>query len=307
MKIKNNYVSILMFMLLVANVYSQQDPQYTQYMYNMNVINPAYAGSRETLTINMLGRTQWVGIDGAPETGTFSIHGPLRRAVGLGLSAIYDVIGPVKETNIFADFSYTIKASEHSNIAFGFKAGATFHHLNKDMLNPLDENDDILLNTSLNDVYPNIGVGIFYYSHKYYLGISVPNLMKSKHFNMSSSGFTTEASERMHFFITSGYVFEVTENVSLKPSTLVKAVIGAPVSIDLSLNALFFNKFEIGGSYRLDDSVSIMVGVNVSDDFRIGYAYDYTLSNLGDYNSGSHEVMLLYDFNRRNLKSPRFF
>ncbi|PCI01401.1 MAG: hypothetical protein COB81_07195 [Flavobacteriaceae bacterium] len=303
----NKYVCLLVFLILGTNVFSQQSAQYTQYMYNMNVINPAYAGSRGTLTINMLARTQWVGIEGAPQTGTFSIHAPSGRAVGLGFTAIYDEIGPVKETNLFADFSYTINTSENSNLAFGIKAGATFHNLNRNMLNPLDPNDDILLNTSLNDLYPNMGVGAFYYTNNFYVGLSVPNIMKSKHFNMSSSGFTTEASEKIHYFITSGYVFEISDSVDLKPSTLVKAVVGAPVSIDISLNALINKKFEVGTSYRLDDSISVMVGINVNDDFRIGYAYDYTLSGFGDYNSGSHELMLLYDVNRRNLKSPRFF
>ncbi|PCH77874.1 MAG: hypothetical protein COB98_02095 [Flavobacteriaceae bacterium] len=303
----NKYVCLAVFLILGMSVFSQQDAQYTQYMYNMNIINPAYAGARETLTINMLARTQWVGIEGAPQTGTFSIHAPLGSAVGLGLTAVYDQVGPVKETNLFADFSYTIRASENSNLAFGIKAGATFHDLNKDMLNPSEPNDNILLNTSLNDLYPNIGAGVFYYTNRFYLGLSVPNLMKSKHFNMASTGFTTEASERMHYFMTLGYVFEMSERVDLKPSTLVKAVAGAPLSIDLSLNILFNDKLEVGVSYRLDDSVSVMLGINVNKDFRIGYAYDYTLSNLGDYNSGSHEIMLLYDFNRRNLKSPRFF
>jgi len=307
MKIMNKCVCLLVFLMLGTSVFSQQDAQYTQYMYNMNVINPAYAGSRGTLTINMLGRSQWVGIEGAPQTGTLSIHAPSGKAVGLGFTAIYDEIGPVKETNLFADFSYTIRASESANLAFGIKAGATFHNLNRDLLNPLDPNDDILLNTALNDLYPNLGVGAFYYTNRFYLGLSVPNLLKSKHFNMSSTGFTTEASEEMHYFVTTGYVFEISDNVDLKPSTLVKAAIGAPVSIDLSINALFIKKFELGASYRLDDSVSVMVGINVSDDFRVGYAYDHTLSDLGDYNSGSHEIMLLYDFNRKNLKSPRFF
>lgn len=307
MRIVIKFAGFLVFQILGISIFSQQDAQYTQYMYNMNVINPAYAGSRGTLTINMLARSQWVGIEGAPQTGTFSIHSPSGKSVGLGFTAIYDVIGPVKETNLFADFSYTIKASEFADLAFGIKAGATFHHLNKEMLNAMDSDDYILLDASLNDLYPNIGIGAFYYTNKFYMGISVPNLLKSKHFNMSSAGYASQASEKMHYFITSGFVFELSDSVDLKPSTLLKAVEGAPLSIDVSLNALFNKKFEVGGSYRLDESISILVGINVSNDFRIGYAYDYTLSDLGDYNNGSHELMLLYDFNRKNVLSPRFF
>ncbi|MBL4744792.1 MAG: type IX secretion system membrane protein PorP/SprF [Flavobacteriaceae bacterium] len=305
MKRREKYVCLLLLLLLGTEVFSQQEVRYTQYMYNMNIINPAYAGARETLTINMLVRSQWTGIEGAPKTGTLSIHSPFSRYVGVGLTAIYDEIGPVKETNLFADFSYTIKMSEISNLAFGIKAGATFHNLNRRMLNPFDPNDIILINTVLNDLYPNIGIGAFFYMPRFYIGISAPNLMKSKHFRVSSLGFTTQASEKVHYFVTAGYVIEVSNTVNLKPSILLKTMVDTPV--DLSLNALFNEAFELGISYRWENSISIMVGMNVSDDFRIGYVYDYTLSGIGDYNSGSHELMLLYDFNRRELKKRRYF
>ncbi len=303
---KKILIVLLLSFFSLVELSAQQDPQYTQYMYNMNVLNPAYAGSRGNLTINALGRTQWVGIDGAPNTATFSIHSPLNNdKLGLGFSVIYDEIGPVKETNVYGDFSYSIRTSVEGKLAFGIKAGATFQDLGLVSLLALDQND-VLLEDNVNNVFPNVGAGLLYYTEKFYAGLSVPNLLESDHFE-KENGVITRASEKMHYFGTLGYVFDLSESVKLKPSTMVKAAIGAPVSIDLSANVLFNEKVEFGLSHRLDDSISGMIGFNVNPDFRVGYAYDYTLSNLGDYNSGSHELMLLYDFSRKKIKSPRFF
>lgn len=306
MKSIQKALSFMVLLLLSDVMFSQQDPQYTQYMYNMNVMNPAYAGARGTLSLNLLGRKQWVGIEGSPETATLSIHSPLSKAVGLGFSIIYDQLGPLKETNSYADFSYTISTSDEGNLAFGIKAGATFQDLNSAILNPIDPNDNILLNTEPNKVFPNFGAGVFYYTQKFYVGLSVPNILETKYLD-NNKGIVSNASEKMHYFLTTGYVFELSSLVDFKPSLMIKSAIGAPVSFDLSGNFLFDKKFEAGVSYRFDDSVSAMVGFNVNPDFRIGYAYDHTTSYLGSYNSGSHEVMLLFDFNRRKIRSPRWF
>lgn len=287
----------------ISTIFGQQDPQYTQYMYNQNILNPAYAGSKGVLSIGMLGRTQWVGVNGAPETLTLSLHSPISNSIGLGLSVIHDEIGPAKEDNVYADFSYTIQTSDEGNLAFGLKAGFTF--LDVRITEGLTSGD-ILLNEPVNLSTPNFGAGIYYYTQKFYAGLSIPNFLETRHLD-SKNGKVTTASERMHYFLTTGYVFDISENVKLKPSAMVKAAIGAPVSIDLSANALINDKFELGLSYRFDDSISGIIGFNVTDDLRIGYAYDYTTSNFGDFNSGSHEVMLLFDFNRKKLKSPRFF
>ncbi|PHR68972.1 MAG: hypothetical protein COA67_11885 [Lutibacter sp.] len=292
----------IMVMLSLNSVFGQQDPQYTQYMYNQNVLNPAYAGSKGVLSLGMLGRTQWVGVDGAPETLTLSIHSPIGKNVGLGFSVIHDEIGPAKEDNVYADFSYTIHTSEEGNLAFGLKAGFSF--LNVRSLEGLEA--DSSLNEPLSKSSPNFGAGIYYYTQKFYAGLSVPNFLETRHLE-SGNGNVSTASERMHYFFTTGYVFDISDDVKLKPSAMVKAAIGAPVSLDLSANALINDKFELGLSYRFDDSISAIFGLNISDDMRIGYAYDYTTSNFGQFNSGSHEIMLLFDFNRKKLKSPRFF
>ncbi|HBK71319.1 MAG TPA: hypothetical protein DDZ39_06640 [Flavobacteriaceae bacterium] len=300
---------IILFFVIVVSLdsYAQQDPQYTQYMYNMNVVNPAYAGSRNTLSIGVLGRTQWVNIDGAPKTLTLAAHAPIGEKVGLGLSIIADKIGPVQEQNIYADFSYTIPVSETAKLAFGLKAGVTLHSLDFGALNPLDPNDNAYIDFD-NNTLPNFGAGVFYYTDKYYLGLSVPNILKSKYFE-KNNGLLTEASDKAHYFLTTGYVFDMSQTLKFKPSIMVKAAPGSPVSLDLSANFLINQKLELGVSHRLDDSVSGLIGFAVSKNLRIGYAYDYTLSNLGDFNSGSHEAFLQWDIDlsRDKVISPRFF
>ncbi len=288
-------------LMSLTTVFGQQDPQYTQYMYNMNVLNPAYAGSRGVTSIGLLGRTQWVGVEGAPRTVTLAMHTPTGKAVGLGMSIIHDEIGPVKEDNVYADFSYTIFTSDEGRLAFGLKAGVTFLDVRE-----LITVDPDPLNVPIHETSPNFGAGVFYYTNKFYLGFSAPNFLETEHLE-KEGGVVTTASEKMHYFLTSGYVFDIADNLKLKPSTMIKATAGAPISVDLSLNLLVDEKLEFGLSHRFDDSISAMIGFNVNQDFRIGYAYDYTTTRFGNYNSGTHEMMLLFDINRKNIKSPRFF
>jgi type IX secretion system PorP/SprF family membrane protein len=270
----------------------------------MNVINPAYAGSRENLSFGLLYRTQWTGIDGAPETGTFFGHLPVSEKVGIGLSVISDQIGPVKETNAYADFSYTLKLGGTNRLAFGLKAGATFHDIGLGSIDLIDPSDPFFQN--INTTTPNIGAGVFYYTDNYYLSFSVPNILNSVHLDANGNKLGTEAS---HYFLTGGYVFQLSPNTKLKPSFLVKSAFDAPTSYDVNLNALFFEKFEIGGSYRLDDSFSGLVNFAVTPTVRIGYAYDAVRSDIKNYAPASHEFMLLFDLNfpRKVSRSPRYF
>ncbi len=303
-------VLLLVLSLLTIDVNSQQDPQYTQYMYNMNVVNPAYAGSRGTLSIGLLSRWQWTGIDGAPETYTAAIHAPFGKNIGGGFSAIIDRHGPVKESNLFADISYTIKTSEEGKLAFGLKGGVTFFDVGLISLSlpQTAPGVDPLFADNTNETLPNFGAGVYYYTNKFYIGLSAPNLLETKHLE-KDNGTISKASEKMHYFGTVGYVFELSETLKMKPSVMAKAVTGAPLSIDGSLNFLFNDRLELGASYRFGDSVSGLINFGVTRDLRLGYAYDYTTTNLGDYNNGTHEVFIQWDidFSKRNLKSPRFF
>lgn len=308
MKKRNLFFAFGLF-LAINSVFGQQDPQYTQYMYNMSILNPAYAGSNETLSLGMLGRKQWTDIDGAPRTATFFAHAPIARNLGGGFSVIADEIGPVKEQNIYADISYTINVSEEGKLAFGLKGGVTLQNIDfLSIILPQDPNDP-LFQDNVNETYPNFGAGVFYYTDKFYVSFSVPNILKSTHFE-KSNGIITKASEEMHYFLTSGYVFNLNPNLKFKPSFLAKGVSGAPVSIDVNANFLLYDRLELGASYRWDDAVSALVNFGVTRSFRVGYAYDYNVSDFSYSNTGgSHEIILLYDidFNKKNLKSPRFF
>lgn len=295
----------IIILLLSMTASAQQDPQYTQYMYNMNVVNPAYAGSKETLSLTALYRKQWSGLEGAPETITFSGHSPVNDKVGLGLSAIKDELGPIKETNVYVDFSYTLQVSESLKLALGLKAGATFHDVGLTDLELQDFNDP-LFSQDISNTYPNVGAGAFFYGDNFYLGLSVPNFLNSVHLDENGLKY---GSETNHYFATAGYVFQLSENTKLKPSAMVKSAFDAPLSFDVNLNALFFEKFEIGASYRLEDSFSGLIGFQATSYLRIGYAYDHVVSELDAVASASHEVILTFDllFKQKALRSPRYF
>lgn len=299
---------IVAFVLFTVSVKAQQDPQYTQYMYNMNIINPAYAGSYDALSLNFLARTQWVGIDGAPQTLTLGANSPVGKNVGLGLSLVADKLGPVEEKNVYGDFSYTLNLNGNAKLALGLKAGFTFFDANLAQLRTTNQNDLAFINNNINKVLPNFGVGAYYHTDKFYAGFAIPNLLETFYFE-KKGGQVTRASDRKHYFLTTGYVFDLNADVKLKPSIMVKAADGAPLSVDFSGNILVYDKLEFGLSYRLDESVSILINVRARKNLRIGYAYDYTLTNLGNFNSGSHEIFLLFnfDFERNKIKSPRFF
>lgn len=300
---------LLVFTLLLTGwVYGQQDPHYTQYMYNQNILNPAYAGSRSDLSIGILARTQWVGLDGAPDTQTLNIHSAaLGNGLGIGLSVIHDQIGPAEESNLMLDLSYTLQVSASANLAFGVKG--SYNNLSIGHVNPL-ETGDIVFDTPIDEWYPNVGVGAYYYTDRFYAGLSAPNLLESFSYELSSTGKkVNDISDTMHFFGTLGYVFDLSDNLKLKPSAMVNMVSGSPIELDLNASLFINDMFEVGLSWREGDSIDALIGIQASPAIRIGYAYDHTLTPLGDFNTGSHEVMLLFDldFAKKYIKSPRFF
>jgi len=298
-------VTLILNILQVEFATAQQDPQYTQYMYNMNVVNPAYAGLKEGLAINLLYRNQWSALEGSPETFTLAAHTPITEKVGLGLSLIRDELGPVKETNAYADFSYTLDISTTFKLALGVKAGATFHDVGLVDLD-LQDPGDPFFSENISQTYPNVGTGAFLYSDNFYLGVSVPNLLNSVHLDENGLKY---GSETNHYFATAGYVYQLSENVKLKPSVMVKSAFDAPVSFDANINALFLEKFELGVSYRYDDSFSGIVGFQATPEFRIGYAYDAVTSEINNVAPASHEIIISYNIlrNKRALRSPRYF
>src|SRR5690606_1633083 len=281
---------------------AQQDPQYTQYMYIPNVMNPAYAGTKESLSLGLLYRDQYSGFEGAPQTFTFGAHTPLGEKTGLGISAIKDEIGPVEETNAYIDFSYRFDLSNSLKLSFGVKAGATFHNVGLLDLQTIDGGDPAF-SSNVDETFANIGAGFFLYSDNFYFGAAVPNMLESVHLDAEGVEY---GSEERHFFATAGYVFQLSENVKLKPSALVKTSFGFPLSFNINTNAKFFERFEIGASYRYEDAVSGLVGVRIADWVKVGFAYDHTLSDIEE---PSYEAMVLFDvfFKEKTYRSPRYF
>jgi len=305
---KKLYIIALLVASIFVEVRAQQDPHYTQYMYNMSVINPAYAGSKEGISAGVLYRKQWVEIEDAPTTGTFFIHSPVGKNVGLGLSVISDKIGPVEENNFYGDFSYTLNLGGEHRLAFGLKAGLTMHKIDFNSIFPTlpDIGDDVFGQGNPNETFLNLGTGLFYYTNKYYFAFSVPNMIRSNYLDFDGRQYGTED---LHYFFTGGYVFDINPNLKFKPFAMVKSSFNAPLSLDVSTNFMIYDKLELGATYRLEDSFGAMVNFAVTPNLRIGYAYDHIMSDLNVVTPSSHEIMILYDFNlsKKVSQSPRYF
>ena len=299
---------IAILALAITKLRAQQDPHYTQYMYNMSVMNPAYAGSKENMSGGFLYRKQWVEIEGAPTTGTFFIHSPVGRNVGLGLSVISDKIGPVEENNFYADFSYTLNLGGEHRLAFGLKGGLTMHKIDFNFISTTlpDVGDGVFGSGNPNNTFLNIGSGVFYYTDKYYVAFSVPNMLKSKYLDFDGRQYGTEV---IHYFLTGGYVFDINPNLKFKPFAMIKSSVNAPTSIDVSTNFMLYDKLELGATYRLEDSFGAMVNFSITPSLRVGYAYDHVNSDIKGVAPASHEVMLLFDLNfpKKISRSPRYF
>ncbi len=301
---KTRYI-ILFVVFTQLLCYAQQDSQYTQYMYNTVNVNPAYAGSRESLTMFLLHRSQWVGLDGAPVTNNVSAHTPIGESnFGVGLSFVNDRIGPVDENTISADLAYFIQVSGNYKLSVGLKGTANLFNLDVNKLtiqNPLDpqfQNFDT-------EFSPNIGAGLYLFSDKTYVGISVPNFFETNRYNDND---VTVTKERMHFYLIAGHVFNLSPSIKFKPALLTKAVEGAPLQTDITANFLIHDKLTLGAAYRWDSAISGLVGFQISPTIFAGYGYDMETSNLSNYNSGSHEIFLRFEiFSNNRVADPRFF
>lgn len=303
---KASLILMVFTTLLVTDLNAQQDPQYTHYMYNTLSVNPAYAGQRETLSVVGLHRSQWVGIDGAPQTQSLGIHSPLRNErIGLGLNIVSDALGPVRETYLDANFSYTIPLNANDlKLSFGVKGG--FHNLQSDWsLGVIREVGDPTFADNLSTWSPTIGAGLYMHTRKWYLGLAIPNFLETEHYDDVQVSL---ANERMHFYAIGGYVFNLSETLELKPAFLVKGVSGAPLIADVSANFWYKKNLTAGLAWRWDDSVSALVGFQATPGMFIGYGYDLTTTGLNNYNGGTHEITLRFEVKRLGrILSPRFF
>lgn len=281
----------------------------------MSVINPAYATAEEgILNLGGLYRTQWVGLEGAPKTGSFFAHTPINDRIEVGISFTNDNIGDVvNENNIFADFAYVLPVGIESKISFGVKAGVTLFDTNFNgfQLQSGGASSDEAFDENISKAFPNLGIGAFFFTDNYYLGLSAPNMLSTKHLE-NENGIKATGVQNVHYFLTGGYVFDIDKNLKLKPAFMARGVKGAPLAVDITANVLINEKLEAGLGYRLGDAISALVNFRITPELRVGYAYDYTTTNLGDFNSGSHEIFILFDVDLFGFKSgydrsPRFF
>jgi type IX secretion system PorP/SprF family membrane protein len=297
------------FLLILGSIPSiaQQLPQFTQYMYNTIAINPAYAGSRETLNVIGLHRSQWAGFVGGPTTQTLSIHAPLKyEKIGLGFSFINDELGFENFTYMYGDFSYTIQLNEISKLAFGLKAGFTAFSVDNELYTS-NTNDQLISNIE-SRWSPNVGAGIMWLWERGYLGLSAPRLINNDFVPDSEY----KALERASYYFTGGYVFNIGFDTKFKPSFMIKATNGAPISTDLSANFLFFEKLWVGAGYRFsntNEAIGFMSDFQVLRDWRVGYTFELPTSEIRPYTSGTHEIIIMFEvFNQRKRESsPRYY
>jgi len=310
-------IIFLIFTMVLGGQYlmfGQQDAQYTQYMYNTFSVNPAYAGSREVLSISALHRSQWVGRDGAPNTQTLSVHGPSSDKVGLGLSIVHDEIGNNTNQNTYIDaaFSYTLKTSNNNKLSFGLKAGGHLLNLDFNNLRNFSAGGTAIIDSDLYKKFtPNFGAGLYYHNDQFYAGLSIPNFMQTEHFDSADGNDNLVSVDRMTWYLISGYVIEMSSALKFKPAFLLKATSGAPLQADISANFLLNDKFSMGAAYRWDAALSALFGFQMTPEFMLGLAYDSDISELGGtkFNNGSFEVFLRYEFIKKDKidLTPRFF
>ncbi len=300
-----SYLVILFTLLMSILCFSQQDSQYTQYMYNTTLINPAYSGSREVLSAFILHRNQWMGLEGAPVTNNFSINSPIGDSnFGIGLNFVNDKIGPVSENEISVDLAYFIQISENYKFSIGLKGTANLFDLDVNKLRIFDPSDPQFQNVKT-EFSPNIGAGAYLFSDKTYFGLSVPNFFESYRYNDNNIEISKQ---KLHLYFIAGHVFKISDNIDFKPALLSKIVEGAPIQADVTGNFLFFDKLTLGAAYRWNAAVSALAGFQISDSWFIGYGYDLETTKLANYNSGSHEIFLRYElFNKTKISAPRFF
>lgn len=294
-------------------LFSQQTPMFTHYMFNTLSINPAYAGSRDALTVTALHRSQWVQYKGAPMTQTLTLHSPIAvKNIGLGLSLSNDKIGIVNTTSAFFSFAYKIQLTPKSKLSLGVSGGVNVLQANLSSLSLDNQNDPAFQSNIKNKSLGNFGFGMYYSRERFYAGISVPNLAQNNYEgNLISNGTTTTGIERRHYFLTAGALINVGNTVDFKPTALVKVTEAAPVQLDVTASFIFSRLFTLGGMYRTGDAVGLLLGMNIRPQFYLGYSYDWSYGNRTfTYNSGSHEVVLRYDFirsSKRQIHSPRYF
>lgn len=301
--------TLIVLISLSFGLRAQQDVMFSQYMFNGLFLNPAYAGSHKYFSSTLLHRSQWLDFEGAPTTAIIAVDGPLlSQTMGLGLIVANDKIGVTSQTDVFANYSYFLKLGE-GNLGLGLKAGFSNYSSQVGSLVVWDTDDQVFSGGKQSDLLPKFGFGTYYYTEKWYVGLSIPTLLAYDSRYNFNIAVESSSIVRKHYFLTAGYVYQASEKLKLKPSFLVKYQSAAPVQADINLTAMYIDAIALGVSYRTNDALAVMVEYQANQRFRVGYAYDITTSRIRNYTSGSHEIMLGFDFGKdiTKVKTPRFF
>ena len=303
-------LSLIIITLLLAGtaLFSQQDAHYTQYMFNGLAINPAYAGSRGTIAATLIGRKQWLGLPGSPTTASFSFHLPTRNSrSGFGISFTQDMLGYTSQQWLNASYAFRIKAGP-GTLSLGLQGGMLNYRINWTKAEVVDAVDAAIPTNIQSILSPNVGSGIYYDTDVFYVGFSVPHILNWR-LNQANTGTPDFARLYRHYFLTGGVLINRNKDIKFKPSVLLKYVNGAPLEADINLSVLFYNRVWGGVSWRSFDSIDLMAVVLITPQIRFGYSYDFTTTVLRRFNTGSHEIMLGYEFlyKKRKMRSPRYF
>jgi type IX secretion system PorP/SprF family membrane protein len=305
---KPHYILALASLLITTRALGQHTPLTSQYLFNGLAINPAYAGSRDALTANLTYRHQWAGFEGAPVTQMASVHSPLgKRKLGLGFMVYNDRIGVSQETGIFSNYAYRMKLGR-GKLAMGIGAGFTMLRSQWTNLVIQQASDLVFAGDTRSAFRPNFSTGAYYYTKQWFIGLSAPFLILHR-YNVGNEGWRiSETKADLQPMLTGGYLFNLSRDVKLKPSTLVRYRISSGVQADLSTNLILKDKVWVGVSYRTGDAMIASLEVLPTPQWRVGYAYDMGLSRLAAYHNGAHELMVQYEFGYRiRVKDPRYF
>ena len=314
MSIKFKHIKVLMLLAVMLFAYqksiAQTEPMYSQYMFNMLGVNPAYAGSREASSFNFFQRSQWIGLQGAPQTTSFSFdQSILNKRAGWGIQFYDDKIGVEKADGINIMGSTKIQVSENGILSGGLSFGLMNYRI--DLMNVTGRftPNDPSFYSNLNKWTPSLGLGIYYNTDDFYAGVSIPNILKSRLTALTLIKSGLQKVNQKHIFLTTGFVIPINEDLKLKPSTMIKIVEGAPIEADFNTNIWLRDIIGLGVSYRTGDAVIGMAEIQANQNLRFGYAYDMTISPLKFYNNGSHEIMIRYEIGnfKTKIKSTRYF
>lgn len=310
---KKSILIIIVTLLSTICANAQYDAMFTQYMFNEMYINPAYTGSKEAMAVNLTHRQQWVNFPGRPITTSFTLHGPLANdKMGLGISFLNEQIGKLNRNLVYLNYSYRLKVSEKGKLCFGLMGGI-HNQVNKlSELKATDVGDIQVSQNTPSILSPNFGAGIYYYTNKFYAGLSIPRMIDDSYmFDPAGSIIKSNkfSASKFHYYLTAGYLFDINEDLKVKPQAMIKMVQNAPLQYDVNVNFLIKNKIWAGVSYRSAADVSVLLGLQVTPQFLVNYSYDYALTKIQKYSQGSHEITLgyLFSYKQRKVVTPRYF